>query len=378
MKVLVLFALVAFATAKPQYWWPHTTPLVTVKSTDVASPIIPYAGLPWTHGLFPYSLMAAAKPAEERAKRSAEADPEADPQILYTSSMSYPYAGNAWAYHGPWTWPYGVNPLLTVAKPAEETRAKRSADAEPEADPFLLYSLELVTLTLATPGPTTLSPTTGTMAVLFALVACAAAQSQWWPYSTPASTVKSADITPSIIPYAGIPWTQGVFPYNYPIVAAANPTVRAKRSADAEADPQILYTSSMNYPYASNAWSYHGFPYNWNYGMRPLLTVAKPAEAPRAKRSADADADADADPYMFYSSAMTYPYTGYPWTYNNYPYTWPYAANPTLRAKRSADAEPEADPYMFYNSPATYPYSGYSWGYNTYPYTWPYGVNPIV
>ncbi|XP_071530493.1 uncharacterized protein [Panulirus ornatus] len=222
MKVLVLFALVAFATAKPQYWWPHTTPLVTVKSTDVASPIIPYAGLPWTHGLFPYSLMAAAKPAEERAKRSAEADPEADPQILYTSSMSYPYAGNAWAYHGPWTWPYGVNPLLTVAKPAEETRAKRSADAEPEADPFLLYS------------------------------------------------------------------------------------------------------SGISHPYTGYPWAYNTFPYNWHYGMRPLVTVAKPAEAARAKRSADAEPEAD--PFLLYS-AGTYPYTGYPWAYNTFPYNWPYGIN---------------------------------------------------
>ncbi|XP_071530554.1 uncharacterized protein [Panulirus ornatus] len=223
MKVLVLFALVAYATAKPQYLWPHTTPLVTVKSTDVASPIIPYAGLPWTHGLFPFSypMMAAAKPAEERAKRSAEADPEADPFLLY-SAGTYPYTGYPWAYNTfPHNWAYGMRPLLTVAKPAEATRAKRSADAEPEADPFLLYS-------------------------------------------------------------AG------------------------------------------TYPYTGYPWAYNTFPHNWAYGMRPLLTAVKPAEASRAKRSADAEPEAD--PFLLYS-AGTYPYTGYPWAYNTFPYNWPHGIN---------------------------------------------------
>merc|ERR550517_1839922 len=59
-------------------------------------------------------------------KRSADAEPEADPAVLYSTYGTYPYAYSG-LYHGyagyhpgyPYAYHYG----------------KRSADAEPEADP---------------------------------------------------------------------------------------------------------------------------------------------------------------------------------------------------------------------------------------------------
>jgi len=185
--------------------------------------ILPYSGFynglhPYS-GLFPYSglspfhypLVTVAKPAEEgaaveaaRKKRDAdpepEADAEADPQLLLSSGLHYPAAVTTYAspatYTLPTTYtlpsyshgilpysglynglhpysglfpysglhPFGLNPFLSLAKPAEEepaveaARKKRSAEpeaeAEPEADPQLLLSTGLHT-------PYTLPLTTG-------------------------------------------------------------------------------------------------------------------------------------------------------------------------------------------------------------------------
>merc|ERR1712055_1208988 len=200
MKLLIVLALVGlvYGDAKPQWLLPG----VTLKTAEGDTPSIytatyGHAGLPLTYGgilpysgfynglhpysgLFPYSglspfhypLVTVAKPAEEgaaveaaRKKRDAdpepEAEPEADPQLLLSSGL-HPYSGLYNGYSG--LYPFGLNPFLSLAKPAEEepaveaARKKRSAEpeaeAEPEADPQLLLSTGLHT-------PYTLPLTTG-------------------------------------------------------------------------------------------------------------------------------------------------------------------------------------------------------------------------
>ncbi|KAK8744488.1 hypothetical protein OTU49_000831 [Cherax quadricarinatus] len=126
-RLKVLFALVAVAAARPQTI-ALPAPLVTLKTVS-GSPsehytasysnlgVIPYpfGGLPYTYSAFPYNpFLVPVKPTEEkREKRSADAEPEADPQVLLYHSQfapgAFPYtaAPGAFpytAYSAPYTY----------------------------------------------------------------------------------------------------------------------------------------------------------------------------------------------------------------------------------------------------------------------------------
>merc|ERR1711971_825273 len=87
-----------------------------------------------------------------------------------------------------------------------------------------------------------------------------------------------------------------------------------KRSADAEADPALLY-GAYGYPYA-----YGAYPYTAAFGLAG--EVAAPVRSGYLnlydKRSADADAEAD--PALLYGA---YGY-GAPYAYGAYPYAYGY------------------------------------------------------
>lgn len=134
------------------------------------------------HGYYPFGLLpaaAAAAPAEA-AVEEARKKREADPAVLYSTSVvknplpalnqyipyaglhhayaglpytslpyaSVPYAGYAGlgyaglGYHGlGYGFPYVVQPAATAEDGSvEEARKKREAEAEPEADPYYFYS----------------------------------------------------------------------------------------------------------------------------------------------------------------------------------------------------------------------------------------------
>merc|ERR1712179_391830 len=154
MKLLIVLALVGlvYGDAKPQWLLPG----VTLKTAEGDTPSIytatyGHAGLPLTYGgILPYSGFYNG---------------------LHPYSGLFPYSGlynGLHPYSGLFPYsglhPFGLNPFLSLAKPAEEepaveaARKKRSAEpeaeAEPEADPQLLLSTGLHT-------PYTLPLTTG-------------------------------------------------------------------------------------------------------------------------------------------------------------------------------------------------------------------------
>jgi len=128
-----------------------------------------------------------------------------------------------------------------------------------------------------------------------------------------------------------------------------------KRSADAEADPALVYsTAGYHYPSVYSGLYNHGV-YNTHY-TTPYVYGGIHHMGKR---------EAEADPQYFYNSALTYsPYTYSSGLYNNfYGYRHFY--------KREAEAE--ADPALIYSGLHT-PYT-YGLNYNTYsafPYTTAY------
>merc|ERR1711862_495994 len=98
-----------------------------------------------TYGVYPYSYYG-----KRSADAEPEADAEADPALLY-SSYGYPYAGVYGGYRAygayPATYGYGYR---TYAAYPYSYYGKRSADAEPEADPALLYTTSNVVSPLTT------------------------------------------------------------------------------------------------------------------------------------------------------------------------------------------------------------------------------------
>jgi len=104
-----------------------------------------------TYGAYPYSYYGKRS---ADAQPEAEADAEADPALLY-GSYGYPYAGVYGGYRAygayPATYGYGYR---TYGAYPYSYYGKRSADAEPEADaeadPALLYSTSSVVAPLTT------------------------------------------------------------------------------------------------------------------------------------------------------------------------------------------------------------------------------------
>merc|ERR1712226_1455392 len=209
-------------------------------------------------------------------KREAEA--EADPALLYTNGWAtgytgYPYAA---ATYGAW----GYNPYRRVV-----ALGKREAEAEPA----LLYT-----------NAWGMSPYVYGARPLLAAPYTHAAVAAPLSAAAPAVGTYSNDAAKFTPAYAA----KGQY------VANSGGAVHvAKRDADAEADPSLLY---------SNAWGYTGYPYAATtygaWGYNPYNRVVA-----LGKR----EAEAEADPALLYRSAFGYApsvYTGYTAGYTGYPY----------------------------------------------------------
>ncbi|XP_068245708.1 uncharacterized protein [Palaemon carinicauda] len=260
MKFLVVLCLLGLVAAEPQLILPYNAPLLnpTIKtdggviSTYTAT--YPNAGfpsiraaLPYNFGYYPYSFptILGAKPAEDttgRQKRSADADPAINFPTLATipTTLNYRYTGLPAAvstYSVPQTIPYtGVSPIVGTY---------------PYTTGLTPYTTGLTPYTTGlTPYTTGLGPYTAN-----------------WPFVQPfVGTVK-----------VEAPKEEGV--------------TRAKRSADPEADPQLLTTTTgvtgFTYPAVNtgtvvpSTYTYQNFPFRYPttytagypFGTLPINTV---------------------------------------------------------------------------------------------------------
>merc|ERR1711862_727878 len=149
MKFFAVLALAAVAFAEPEAEGKADPALV------YGSYGYPYAGVYGgypgyrTYGAYPYSYSYYGK---RSADAEPEADAEADPALLY-GAYGYPYAGVYGGYRAygayPATYGYGYRTYGYGAYPYSYY-GKRSADAEPEADPALLYTPSNVVSPLTT------------------------------------------------------------------------------------------------------------------------------------------------------------------------------------------------------------------------------------
>jgi len=188
---VVVSALVAVACAEAEA---DAALLYTSAYSPLTYGAHAYGAFPYSYGVSPYTFGAY----RHFGKRSADAEPEADAALLYTSAYS-PLTYGAHAY-GAFPYSYGVSPYTFGAY---RHFGKRSADAEPEADAALLYTSAYSPLT----------------------------------YGAHA--------------FGAFPYSYGVSPYTYGAYRHFG-----KRSADA--DPALLYSGAAVYsPYSA----YHPYAY---------------------------------------------------------------------------------------------------------------------
>merc|ERR1712154_739597 len=208
MKLIAVLALAAVAFAEPEAD-PKADPWLTYGYAGY-----PYAGVYGgyrTYGAYPYSYAYYGK-------RSAEAEPEAeaDPALLYGAyGYGLPYSGVYGGYRTYGAYPYSYGYY-----------GKRSAEAEPEAeaDPALLYSTSSVVAPLTTAYTHAVAaPLTYTHAVAAPAVT----------YTAAVPTVATTAVK-TVVPQVASTVYSHAYPYVY-----------GKRSADAEADPALLYTAGV-------------------------------------------------------------------------------------------------------------------------------------
>merc|ERR1712024_354276 len=171
-----------------------------------------------------------------------EADPKADPWLTYGyAGYGLPYAGVYGGYRTYGAYPYSYGYY-----------GKRSAEAEPEAeaDPALLYSTSSVVAPLTTAYTHAVAaPLTYTHAVAAPAVT----------YTAAVPTVATTAVK-TVVPSVASTVYSHAYPYVY-----------GKRSADAEADPALLYTAGVApYTHAVAA------PLAYTHAIAaPVATVAK-------------------------------------------------------------------------------------------------------
>merc|ERR1712142_917002 len=246
MKLLVVLALVGlvYGDAKPQWLLPG---LVTTKTAQVGeTPASTYTAT-YGPGYLP---------------------------LTYSHPLTYTHG-----LYSPYSFPFSSYPLLTVAKPAEETavesaRKKRSADpeaapeAEPEADPQLLISSGLhypaAVTTYASPAPVT-------------------------KYTIPSFYNHGLYPYSGFFPYSGLTYPGLTYPgLTYPYLAVAKPaeeeaaveSARKKRSAEPEAEPEAdpqLLLGGLHTAYTGLTYSTAYHPYSYTY---PLGTTYHHAGLP--------------------------------------------------------------------------------------------------
>merc|ERR1712010_432698 len=228
---------------------------------------LPYAGAYGAYGAYGYghrTYGAYPYASAYYGKRSADAEPkaEADPALLYNAyGYGLPYAGAYGAYGGYRT--YGAYPYAH----AGFYYGKRSADAEPEAeaDPAVLYS------TASIASPLTTAYTAGVAPLTTAYTHAVAAPLAYTHAIAPVATTVAKSVVPTVAQYT--------VPSVYSGVYGSYPAVYGKRSADAEADPALLYTTAGVAPYTA-AYTAGVAPYAVaapyaHYAVAPVATVAK-------------------------------------------------------------------------------------------------------
>merc|ERR1712183_819381 len=100
------------------------------------------------------------------------------------------------------------------------------------------------------------------------------------------------------------------------VLAEPEPTAVADPSAEAKADPYLLYGGYYGYPYAYGGYYGH-LGYGGYWGRKRRSAEAEPAAEPEA----NPDADPKADPYLLYGGYYGYGhglyggYHGYPYAY---------------------------------------------------------------
>merc|ERR1712184_37831 len=145
MKFFAVLALAAVAFAEPEAD-AKADPAVLYGAYGYGLPYASVYGGYRTYGAYPYTYGGAYY-----GKRSADAEPEAaadaeaDPALLYGAyGYGLPYSS---VYRSYGAYPYGYR---TYGAYPYAYYGKRSADAEPEADPALLYTTSNVVSPLTT------------------------------------------------------------------------------------------------------------------------------------------------------------------------------------------------------------------------------------
>merc|ERR1719339_674317 len=215
------------------------------------------AGYGYRYGAYPYA-------STYYGKRSADAEPkaEADPALLYNAyGYGLPYAGAYGSYGSYRT--YGAYPYAYGGY----SYGKRSAEAEPEAeaDPAVLYS------TASIASPLTTAYTAGVAPLTTAYTHAVAAPLAYTHAIAPVATGTVKTVVPTVAQYT--------VPSVYSGVYGGYPAVYGKRSADAEADPALLYTTAGVAPlttaYTAGVAPYAvAAPYA-HYAVAPVATVVK-------------------------------------------------------------------------------------------------------
>merc|ERR1712172_304798 len=261
MKLFAVLALAAVAFAEPE-----------AGANAEADPALLYGpygyGVPYAGTYGAYGAYSAYRPyaygGYYYGKRTAEAEPkaEADPALLYSAyGYGLPYAGDYGAYgryrtYGAYPYSYG----------AGYSYGKRSAEAEPEAeaDHAVLYS------TASIASPLTTAYTAGVAPLTTAYTHAVAAPLAYTHAIAPVATTVAKTVVPTVAQYT--------VPSVYSGVYGGYPAVYGKRSADAEADPALLYTAGvapLTTAYTAGVAPYTvAAPYA-HYAVAPVATVAK-------------------------------------------------------------------------------------------------------
>merc|ERR1712137_931256 len=210
MKFFAVLALAAVAFAEPEAD-AKADPAVLYGAYGYGLPYASAYGGYRTYGAYPYTYGGAYY-----GKRSADAEPEAaadaeaDPALLYGAyGYGLPYSG---VYRSYGAYPYGYR---TYGAYPYAYYGKRSADAEPEADPALLYTTSNVVSPLTTAYTHVAAPLTTAYTHVAAPLTTAYTHSvaapvrtvvpQVAPYPAPAvSTVHKAPAHGVAATYAGL------------------------------------------------------------------------------------------------------------------------------------------------------------------------------
>merc|ERR1711936_287560 len=140
MKFFAVLALAAVAFAEPEAD-ANADPAVLYGAYGYGLPYASVYGGYRTYGAYPgYSFGYYGKRSAD-AEPEAAADAEADPALLY-GAYGYGHTYGAYPYAYGYGQTYGAYPYTYYGK--------RSADAEPEADPALLYTTSNVVSPLTT------------------------------------------------------------------------------------------------------------------------------------------------------------------------------------------------------------------------------------